>query len=183
MTGRAAVRVRTGVSIIAALALAVGLSACSVFSFPHTQEPYNTSDGVSASVGEVEFLNLIVFTDDGENGNLSGAVVNRSEREIALTLQYVSDGEKVNVELTIPEGRTFRIGSGEGGQLFLPAINSDPGSLLTVYFQYGDNPGAQTDIPVLDAALSQYEGLLPTPTPTPTPTVTATPEPSPTPTP
>ncbi len=174
-------RVRTGVSIVAAFALVAGLSACS-FAFPQTQEPYEASDGVSVTVGDIRVLNAIVFTEDGEDGNFFAAAANSGDSDVDLTLQYVSGGEKVNVEIEVPAGETVRLG-GEDGQVFLPGIDARPGSLLAIYFQYGDRPGKQIDVPVLDTALAEYDGLLPTPTPTPTPTVTATPEPTETPAP
>jgi len=176
------VRVRTGVSIVAAFALAVGLSACSVFNTPHTQKPYDSSDGVSVTVGDIRVLNAIVFTDDGENGNFFAAAANSGDSDVDLTLQYQSGGEKVDVVVEVPAGETVYLG-GADGQVFLPGIDALAGSLLAIYFQYGDTPGKQIDVPVLDTTLEQYDGLLPTPTPTPTPTVTATPEPSPTPAP
>lgn len=181
-TGRVAVRVRTGASIVAAFAIAVGLSACSVFNSPHTQKPYDSSDGVSVVVGDVRILNAIVFTEDGESGNFVAALANSGDSDIELALQYRSDGEKVDVSIDVPAGETVRVG-GEDSQVFLPGIDTRAGALLAVYIQYGDQPGKQIDVPVLDTELEQYLGLLPTPTPTPTPTVTATPEPTATPTP
>jgi hypothetical protein len=178
-TGRVAVRVRTGASIAASIALVVGLSACS-FAFPQTQKPYEASDGVSVTVGDVKVLNAIVFTEDGEDGNFSGSAANFGDSDVDLTLQYVSGGEKVDVTIEVPAGETVRFGS-EDDQVFLAGIDTPAGSLLKIYFQYGDRPGKQIDVPVLDTALGEYDGLLPTPTPTPTPTVTATPEPTPTP--
>ncbi len=172
-------RVRTGASIAAAFALVAGLSACS-FAFPQTQKPYEASDGVSVTVGDIRVLNAIVFTEDGEDGNFFAAAANSGDSDVDLTLQYVSGGEKVNVEIEVPAGETVRLG-GEDGQVFLPGIDAAPGALLAIYFQYGDRPGKQIDVPVLDAALGEYDGLLPTPTPTPIPTVTATPEPTETP--
>jgi hypothetical protein len=167
------VRVRTGVSIAIAALLTTGLAGC--YAFPQTQRPYNPSDGISVTVGDVRLLNVLVFTEDGEDGNFSAAAVNTGDEDIDLTLQYVSDGEKVNIEIEIPVGETVEIGSGENGQVFLPAIDALPGTLLPIYFQYGSLPGKQATIPVLDASIEDYDGLLPTPTPTPTPTVTPTP--------
>lgn len=174
-------RVRTGASVVAAFVAIVGLSACS-FAFPQTQKPYEASDGVSVTVGDVRVLNAIVFTEDGEAGNFFGAAANSGDSDVTLTLQYVSGGEKVNVAVEVPAGETVRLG-GADGQVFLPGIDAIPGSLLSIYFQYGEHPGKQIDVPVLDTALGEYDGLLPTPTPTPTPTVTATPEPTETPAP
>jgi hypothetical protein len=173
------VRVRTGASILAAAVLATGLAGCSLFAEHQTLHPYDPTDGISVTVGDVRLVNVLVFTEDGEDGNFTAAAVNTGDADIDLTLQYLSDGEKIDVEIEIPVGETVEIGSGENGQVFLPSIDAAPGTLLPIYFQYGDRPGKQKDIPVLDASLEQYEGLLPTPTPTPTETSTPTPTPTP----
>jgi hypothetical protein len=177
------VKVRPWASLVAALTLVGALAGCSVFASPMTQKPYDASDGVSATVGDVRLLNVLVFTEDGEDGNLAGAAVNSSDSDVDLVVQYESDGDKVNVELEVPARTTVHFGAGESGQLFLPGIDTAAGALLKVYFQYGGEQGKQIDVPVLDDRLPEYDGLLPTPTPTPTPTVTATPEPTETPAP
>ena len=140
-------RVRTGASIVAAFVLAVGLSACSVFASPHTQKPYDSSDGVSVTVGDIRVLNAIVFTDDGENGNFFAAAANSGDTDVNLTLQYQSGGEKVDIVVEVPAGETVYLG-GDSGQVFLPGIDTIAGSLLAIYFQYGDRPGKQIDVPV-----------------------------------
>lgn len=182
-TGRLPVKVRTWASLAGALTLVGALSGCSLFAVQQTQFPYDASDGVSATVGDVRLLNMLVFTEDGEDGNFTGAVVNTGDEDIDLVLQYQSGGEKTNVELGIPAGETLHVGGDEFGQVFLPAIDAAAGDLLKIYFQYGSTPGKQVDVPVLDDRLPEYDGLLPTPTPTPVPTVTATPEPTETPAP
>jgi hypothetical protein len=176
------VRFRTGASVVAASALALLLAGCSLFAVHQTLHPYDASDGVSVTVGDVRIVNALVFTEDGQDGNFSAAAVNSGDDDVDLVLQYVSGGEKIDVEIEVPAGETVRLGSGEDGQVFLPEIDTPPGSLLRIYFQYGDRPGKQADIPVLDTALEEYDGLLPTPTPTPTPTGTSTPGEMPAPT-
>jgi hypothetical protein len=84
----------------------------------------------------------------------------------------------------VDAGTTGEFGFGEGGQLFLADIDTQPGGLLPIYFQYGDEQGRQLLVPVLDGALEQYAPFVPTPTPTPTPqpteaVVTPTPTPAP----
>lgn len=174
-------KTRPWASLAVGLALVGALTACSVFAAPQTQRPYDASDGVRATVGEVQLLNMIVFTEEGEDGNFTAAAVNSSDRDVELTLQYESDGERVDVTVDIPAGRTFNIGVDE--QVLLPGIDTIAGGILKLYLQYGSEPGKLADVPVLDASLNQYDGLLPTPTPTPTPTETATPEPTETPAP
>lgn len=174
-------RVRTGASLVVAALLVSALAGCSLFANQQTLRPYDASDGISVTVGDVRILNALVFTEDGEDGNFSAAAVNTGDADVDLTLQYVSGGEKVNIDIKIPVGEMVTIGSGENGQVLLPAIDTLPGSLLPIYFQYGSREGKQADIPVLDAGLTQYAGLLPTPVPMPTPTPTVTPTPTETP--
>ncbi len=176
-------KLRTWASLAGALTLVGALAGCSLFATHQTLHPYDASDGVSVTVGDVRLLNVLVFTEDGEDGNLTGAAVNSGDRDVDLVIQYESDGEKVDVELEVPARSTLHFGAGEEGQLFLPAIDTAAGSLLKLYFQYGDVQGKQATVPVLDDRLPEYEGLLPTPTPTPTPEVTGTPEPTETPAP
>lgn len=150
---------------------------------PQTQLQYDPSDGLSVEVADVQLLNLIVLTEDGEDGNLIGSAVNRSEDDIDLVIQYESDGGRTDVTVELPADSTLHLGTGEDGQLLLPGIEAQPGDLISLYFQYGDEQGKEGRIPVLDGALPEYADYLPTPTPTPTPTETATAEPTPTPTP
>jgi hypothetical protein len=168
------VRIRSGAIIAAASALALALTGCYAFVEAQTQFPYDASDGVSVTVGEVRIINALVFTEDGQDGNFTGAAVNTSGDDVDLMLQYVSGGDKVDVEIEVPAGETVFLG-GRGDQVFLPEIDTPPGALLKIYFQYGDRSGKQADIPVLDTAFEEYDGLLPTPTPTPTPTQTLIP--------
>lgn len=176
-------RIRTGASVVAALALAVVLTGCSIFTVGMTQQPYDASDGVSVTVGEVRLVNVIVFSADGQDGNLTGAAVNSGDEDVDLVLQYSSGGDKVEVEIEVPAGTTTLLGSGDAGQVFLPGIDTAPGALLKIYLQYGDRPGKQAEVPVLDTSLPEYAGLRPVPPPAPAPTVTETPEPSETPAP
>lgn len=180
-TGRPLVKVRTWASLAGALTLVGALSGCSLFASAMTQYPYDPSDGVRVSVGDVRLLNVLVFTEDGEDGNLTGSAVNSSDDDIDLVIQYEADGEKIDVELELPARSVVMLGEDE--QLQLPGMGEPAGSLLKLYFQYGGEQGKQIDVPVLNDDLESYDGLLPTPMPTPTPTVTGTPEPTETPAP
>ena len=174
-------KLRPGASLVAAVALVGALTGCSLFAVHQTLHPYDASDGVSVTVGDVRLLNVLVFTEDGEDGNLTAAAVNSGDEDVDLVLQYESDGEKVDVEVEVPARSTVRLGMGDDGQLFLPGIETPAGALLKVYVQYGSTPGKQIEVPVLDTRLEEYDGLLPTPMPTPT--ESATPEPTETPAP
>lgn len=148
-----------------------------------TQIPYDPSDGVGVSVGSVRVVNLIVLTEDGEDGNLIGAAVNGGTEDVELVFQYGSGSDRTEVSVEVPADETVHLGTGDEGQLFLPGIDAQPGDLLEIYVQYGDEQGALARVPVLDGSLPEYSDHLPTPTPTPTPTETTGPEPTSTPTP
>lgn len=183
-TGRLPVKTRSWATLAAGLAVAGVLSACAPVGTPMTQVAYDASDGVRATVGDVSVLNMMVFTEDGEDGNFVAGVTNRSEQDVELTLQYESDGDKVDVIVEVPGGATVRVGDGDFGQVLLPGIGAQPGALLKLYLQYGSEPGKLVNVPVLDdRLLPEYENLLPTPTPTPTPTETPAVDPEPTETP
>lgn len=164
-------KVRAGASVAAAALLAAGLSGCSLFAVHQTMYPYDPSDGVSAQVGDVAILNALVITEDGEDGNFSGAAVNAGDDDVALTLQYSAGGETVEVEVEVPAGATVTLGASDA-QLLLPGIDSIPGSLLEIYFTDGSAAGVKVPVPVLDATLEAYEELVPMPVPTPEPTET-----------
>ncbi len=177
---RARVAASTGIAAVAAIVLA----GCNFITTQQTLEPYDPSDGVSTTVGDVQVLNALVVSDDGESGNLVFSALNSGSDDVDLTVQFESNGEKVTLDVDVDAGSTGVFGFGEDGQLFLAGIDTKPGSLLPIYFQYGDEQGRQLLVPVLDGELDEYASLVPTPTPTPTPTETpATPDPTPTPTP
>jgi hypothetical protein len=176
------VRARVAASAGLAALLAIALAGCNFFTPQSTLVPYDSSDGVSTRVGDVDILNAVVLSEDGVSGNLVFSALNSGADDVDLTVQYTSDGDKVTLEVPLEAGTTGAIGFGDDGQLFLADIDTRPGGLLAVYFQYGDAQGRQLLVPVLDGALEEYATLLPTPTPTPTPTETAaTPTPTPTP--
>jgi len=165
---------------IAAL-IALGVSACTPIA---TLKQYDPSDGVSTKVGVVKVLNALVLTKAGANGNLLFSAYNPSDELVQLTVQYDVHGDKQTKTATLLPDATTDFGYGKKGQFYLPGLNTKAGSLVDIYFQYGDEEGKQITVPVLDGGLPQYSDLLPTPTPTPTikpvlPAVTATPTPTP----
>lgn len=165
----------------AALLTVVAMALVGCVGKVQTQIPYDPSDGVGVEVGSVRVLNLIVLTEDGEDGNLIGAAVNHGDRDVELVFQYGPSGDRTEVAVDVPADATVHLGTGEEGQLLLPGIDRQPGDLIEIYVQYGDEQGALARVPVLDGALPEYADHLPTPMPTPT--ETAAPEPTETPAP
>lgn len=176
-------RARVAASIGMAALLAIALAGCNFFVPQGTLEPYDPADGLSITVGDVEVSNALIVSEDGQNGNLIFSAVNATPDVHDLLVQYESNGKKVTLQLEVEADSISEFGYGEGGQLFLADINSAPGTLFPIYFQYGDEQGGQLLVPVLGGSLDRYATLLPTPPPTPTPTPTegaATPTATPT---
>jgi len=175
------VRARVAASAGLVALMAIALAGCNFITPQATLKPYDPSDGVSVSVGDVDVLNALILSEDGDSGNLVFSALNTGSKDVNLTVQYESGGDKVDLQVPLDAGATTDIGFGDDGQLFLEGIDTQPGGLLAVYFQYGDAQGRQLLVPVLDGSLEQYSPYLPTLTPTPTATETATPTPTPTP--
>lgn len=175
-------RARVVASAALAAVVAIVLGGCNLITSPETLKPYDASDGVSTRVGDVDVLNAVVLSEDGVNGNLVFTALNSSAKPVTLLVQYASLGAKADVNLKLaPDASTDFGGFNDSDQIFLTAIDTKPGTLIPIYFQYGDQPGSQLMVPVLDGSLEQYSPYLPqTPTPTPTPTDEATPTPTPT---
>lgn len=172
-------KTRTVVEIVAIVIGAIALLGAALvgssFLVPQgTQVQYDPGDGVGLTVGDVDVEGAIVITEDGELGNLIFTAVNGSDRDVTLTVQYPSGGDRADVSVEIPAGERVGFGYGTEGQLALEEIGVPAGGLIPLYFQYGSEPGVQIDVPVLDGAFAEYAPLVPTPAPTPTPTPTAT---------
>ena len=144
-------------------------------------KPYDASDGVSTTVGQVKVINAIALSKSGKDGNLLFSAYNPTDGPIDLNVQYGSDNDRTTVHATLKPDSTTDFGYGKKGQFLLPGLGVKPGGLAHIYFQYGNEQGSELTVPVLDGSLPQYQTLLPTPTPTPTPTLTATPSATPTP--
>jgi hypothetical protein len=186
------VRARIAATVVLAAGILVGTTGCNLFAPQATTIHYDPSDGVGADVGEVDIRNVLLIADeDGTNANLIASLVNRGDESHRVSVQYEGDGGKVTEEVTVPAKGSITFGGGDGPTVTLREIEARPGSLFPVFFQYGNETGAEMLVPVLTDALGAYSTLGPTPTPTPTalsgpdqtPAATQTPEPTETPAP
>lgn len=173
-------RARAAASIALVVLLGGGLAGCNFTTPQATTYPYDPSDGVGTTVGEIELRNVLAITEDGTEANLVFSAVNNSDSDVTLTGQVGTGSSASDVTVTLTPGYN-ELGYDEAGQVVLTGVDSPAGSLMPVYFQYGEEPGKEINVPVLDGSLPEYEGLLPMPVPTPTDTAipgdTATPPP------
>jgi hypothetical protein len=165
VTVKVRARLRAGVTVGIAALVTVAIAACAPIA---TMKPYDPSDGVSTTVGDVKVLNALVITKAGAAGNLLFSAYNPSNELVQLNVQYDANGVKQTKTAALLPDVTSNFGYGATGQFLLPGLDTQAGSLIKIYFQYGNQEGKQIDVPVLDGGLAPYSTLLPTPTPTPT---------------
>ncbi|MCU1447282.1 MAG: hypothetical protein JWP54_2940 [Cryobacterium sp.] len=175
-------RARTMATVVVAAGVLLGTTGCNLYAPQATTIHYDASDGVSGNVGDLAIRNAILLTEDGENANLLVHVVNSSDEDIDLIVQYEGVDDEVTTTLTIDANSTGEIGV-EGGESVAVEGDVSAGSLFPVFFQYGDLTGTELLVPVLDGTLAAYSTLVPTekPATTPAETPAETPAPSATP--
>jgi hypothetical protein len=130
-----------------------------MLTYQATTEHYDPSDGVSANVGDLDLRNILVVSDDGEDGNLVLTVVNTGEEDAELGVQ-VGEGGGEPLMIEVEAGATVSLG-GDEEPLLLEGIDTQPGALLPIFFQYGTAEGIEKLVPVLDGRLPEYADLAP----------------------
>jgi hypothetical protein len=159
------VKARLAASAALALGIALGASGCAMLTYQATTEPYEASDGVAADVGDLDLRNVLVVSDDGDSGNLVLTVVNNGEDDVELNVQVVDSGQTQTIE--VEAGSSVALGTDdvEGVEVLEPVllegIDTQPGGLVDLYFQYGSAEGIELGVPVLDSSLPEYADLAP----------------------
>ncbi len=86
-----------------ALAAALVLSGCNFITTQATLKPYDASDGVSTTIGDVGILNALVLSEDGINGNLVFTALNSTGEPVEVRARSAAgydldaDGLRVRV--------------------------------------------------------------------------------------
>jgi hypothetical protein len=175
------VRRRTTLSAALAATLLLATTGCTFVAEIATLEQYDPSDGVGATIGDVQVRNMLGLSEDGERVSLIFGANNTGTENVRMTIA-LAEGATPAKRVRLPAGALTSFGSEGQQQIVLEGVGAQLGGLLPVYVQYGEEPGRLLQVPVMDAALSEYATLLPSPTPTPeplaptpTPTETAAP--------
>lgn len=146
-------------ALLVAPALAAGallLAACSPTT---TTLPYSPSDGRRVDVEpQLRGLNLLVVTtEEGEAGNLLGALTNDSADDVEFTL--AADGADA-VTVPVAGGQTVYLGTEDGEDLQLDAVSVAPGGVVPATLSV-DGTSVDFTIPVLDGTLPEYAPYVP----------------------
>ena len=168
-------KARIAASVVLAVGVALATAGCNLVAPQATRAIYDPSDGVGATVGDLSIRNAFIVSTDGEEGTIVVTVINDSAETETLEVQYESADGRTDGQATVVPGSN-RIGPTEDQSVTMPGIDTVPGSLFPVYFQYGDEEGKELLVPVLTNALESYSTL--TPAPSVTPTSTPTPDPA-----
>ena len=112
-----------------------------MITYQATTEKYDPSDGVSADLGALDLRNVLVVSEDGEEGNLVASITNTGEDD--ATLEIVS------------------LGAADEEPLLIENLGAEVGGLVAMYFQHGAEEGLEIQVPVLDGGLPEYEDLVP----------------------
>lgn len=169
-------------------AAALGLAGCSVFSPATVLKPYDPSDGVSASLGEVQIRNvLLVSSGVDEPGVLSAVLVNSGAQPQDVSVSVdVDAGAPTSQSFSLEGNTSLRLGDPSAvdadtsaadtsdsrepvGWLQVPQLPVTPGQTVPVTFSVGDQR-AEVDAQVM---LPCFEYATVTPT-APAPEATAT---------
>ncbi|MBK5238650.1 MAG: hypothetical protein JJE28_06020 [Actinomycetales bacterium] len=155
-------KVRIAISAILAIGLALGASGCNLIQPQATTHHYDASDGIGVDVGDIQLRNLILISDDGQSASLLMSAINTTGSDVNLHIQFLSKGAMVDGQLAIPSSQAPTAwGAAKENKIIFEGINSQPGSLLEVYFQYGDSDGKTALVPVLTTGQPEYDGLEP----------------------
>jgi hypothetical protein len=159
-----------------AAALLVGTAGCGVFVPTATLKPYSASDGLNATVGDLQLRNVLVITDETGAASLIATIVNPTTNVQYLTTEFRVE-TPVDVTIVANEGLT-KVGLADGNPVVVADLGLVAGQYVDIYFQYGGQDGVTLAVPVLDSSdpiYSSYSPSLFTPEPTTTPEPTATP--------
>ncbi|CAM5788849.1 hypothetical protein [Cellulomonas persica] len=168
---------RTGVA--AALASGLLLAGCSATNPIETSKPYDPSDGIGATLGDVRASNLMIVSEGvGKPGVLLGAFTNDGDEDVTLTIAFggvdAAEGAEPSADpasIDLPAGETVLLSNAvDGGDLqvvnervAVTATPAAPGDLAAIAVSSDVSGGTTLRVPVLDGTLPDYASVLPTP--------------------
>jgi hypothetical protein len=144
-------------SAVVGAVLAAVLSGCSATNPITTEKPYSASDGVRATLGSVTAENLLLITAEADApGALQGALSNRGDDAVAVTVGVGGDSQRFWIE----SGDTVLLGGtqGEDAVFTTPAA---PGATTELTLTTAADGTETFQVPVLDGTLPEYAELVP----------------------
>ena len=146
---------------LAATAMTLSLSACSLTGNVASLDPYSPSDGQQIDLESVKARNLIYLVGESGRGFLIGSLVSTGAQDLKVKLQYVDPNtdERTDYFFDVPAGSKVDFGYNVYPALEIPIIET-PGQTAKFYLVESDSISGLIQVPVLDGTLAEYRMLL-----------------------
>ena len=153
--------VRRIIIALAATAMTLGLSACSLSGNVASLDPYSPSDGQQIDLESVKARNFIYLVGDSGRGFLIGSLVSTSTTDMQVKLQYVDPAteERTDYFFDVPAGSKVDFGYNGNPAVELPVVEL-PGQTAKFYLLESESISGVIQVPVLDGTLAEYQMLL-----------------------
>ncbi|GAA4184875.1 hypothetical protein GCM10022288_06150 [Gryllotalpicola kribbensis] len=176
-------KVRFAASVVLAAGVVIGTAGCNLLAPQETTRiTQSTSFGVEGTVGDVHIRNAYLVAQ-GQQVALIATFVNKGDSGQTMTIQPKANADDTK-SLHVSQDELTILGPEQ--TLQWNDLTVSKGSLVPVFFTYGDKTGVTLNLPVLTGDFKVNSTLTPTPVPTETstpagtsvPTDTATPNPT-----
>jgi hypothetical protein len=146
---------------LAATAMTLSLSACSLSGNVASLDPYSPSDGQQIDLESVKARNFIYLVSDSGRGFLIGSLVSTSPTDMQVKLQYVDPvtDERTDYFFDVPAGSKVDFGYNGNPAVELPVVEL-PGQTAKFYLLESESISGMIQVPVLDGTLAEYQMLL-----------------------
>ena len=146
---------------LAATAITLGLSACSLTGNVASLDPYSPSDGQQIDLESVKARNFIYLVGDSGRGFLIGSLVSTSPTDMRVKLQYVDPDTDVRTDVffDVPAGSKVDFGYNGNPALELPVVEV-PGQTAKFFLLESESISGIIQVPVLDGTLAEYQMLI-----------------------
>ena len=170
---------RVAASVAVTMLATTLLAGCQFITPQQTTRAYTQSDGVNASVGDVQLRNMFLVDGPEDTASLIGVIASTSSSASSVTLQWTGAQGPETKTLQIPASGLVSLSTdpstpaasvpGTASSVILEDVQATPGALFPITFS-SSSKDKDVRVPVLTGSQSQYATLVPTPTPTPTKT-------------
>lgn len=141
--------------------LALGTSGCSLTGNVASLDMYAPSDGQQVDLEAIKARNFMYLVADSGAGYLIGSLVNISNEDRVVKLQYPNPETGGNVDIFYEVAANSKLDFGYNGN---PAMElqlvGKPGQTALVYVLESDSSSAGMRVPILDGTLAEYRLLL-----------------------
>jgi hypothetical protein len=146
---------------LAATAMTLSLSACSLSGNVASLDPYSPSDGQQIDLESVKARNFIYLVGESGRGFLIGSLVSTSPTDLQVKLQYVDPAtdERTDYFFDVPAGSKVDFGYNGNPAVELPVVEL-PGQTAKFYLLESESISRIIQVPVLDGTLAEYRVLL-----------------------